>query len=48
LSSLQIASHTLAIITEAHLGLAKTNGVLSSTDAIVLLKLDLVDALWRS
>jgi hypothetical protein len=38
---------TLTVITEAHLGLAETNGVLSSTDAIVLLELNLVDALWK-
>jgi hypothetical protein len=37
--------HTLAVITEAHLGLTKTYCVLSFTDAIELLQLSLVDAL---
>lgn len=36
---------TFTVITEAHLGLTQTNGVLSSGDTIILLKLDLVDAL---
>jgi hypothetical protein len=40
-----VCAHTLAVIAEAHLGLAETNGVFSGTDAIVLLELGLVDAL---
>ena len=40
-----VVRHTLTIITEAHLGLAKTNGILARAHAIVLLELGLVDAL---
>jgi hypothetical protein len=40
-----LALHTLTVVAEAHLGLAETNGVLASTNAIVLLQLSLVDAL---
>lgn len=36
---------TLAIIAEGHLGLAKTNGVFSSADAIELLELSLLNVL---
>jgi hypothetical protein len=36
---------TLTVIAEAHLGLAKTNGVLSSADAIELLELSLLNIL---
>jgi hypothetical protein len=36
---------TLTIVAEGHLGLAETNGVLASGDAIELLELGLVDAL---
>jgi hypothetical protein len=39
--------HTLAVIAEAHLSLAETDGVLAGTDAIVLLQLNLVNALKR-
>lgn len=45
LSVLPLAVHTLTVVAEAHLGLAETNGVLASTNAIVLLQLSLVDAL---
>lgn len=38
-------SLTFTVITEAHLGLAETNGVLSFANAIELLQLRLVDAL---
>jgi hypothetical protein len=37
--------HTFAVIAEAHLGLSKTNCILSLTNAIVLLKLCLVETL---
>jgi hypothetical protein len=37
--------HTLAVVAEAHLGLAETNGILASANAIELLELGLVDAL---
>lgn len=37
--------HTFTVITEAHLGLAQTDGVLALTDAIEFLELCLVDAL---
>lgn len=42
--------HTLAIIAEAHLGLAEANGVLAGADAIELLELGLFDILneWKS
>lgn len=42
--------HTLAVIAEAHLGLAEANGVLAGADAIELLELGLVDILngWKS
>lgn len=40
--------HTFTVITEAHLGLAETNGVLSLANAIVLLQFSLVDALERN
>ena len=36
---------TFSVVTEAHLRLAKANGVFPLTDAIELLKLGLVDAL---
>jgi len=36
---------TFTIVTEAHLGLAKTNGVFSLANSIELLELGLVDAL---
>lgn len=36
---------TLSVITEGHLGLAETNCVLSSRNAIELLKLGLLNAL---
>lgn len=36
---------TLAVVAEAHLGLAETNGILASANAIELLELGLVDAL---
>lgn len=39
---------TLSVITEGHFGLAETNCVLSSGDAIELLKLGLVNALQPS
>ncbi|CAF3643950.1 unnamed protein product [Fusarium graminearum] len=39
---------TLAIVAEAHLGLAKANGVLSGANAIELLKLDLINILKAS
>jgi len=39
--------HTFTVITEAHLGLAETNGVLPLANAIVLLQLSLVNALER-
>lgn len=42
-----LAVHTLTVITEAHLGLAETNGVLARANAIVLLQLGLVDTLQR-
>lgn len=38
---------TLTVITEAHLGLAKSNGVLALTNAIELFEFCLVDTLWR-
>jgi hypothetical protein len=38
---------TFTIITEAHLGLAKTDGVFSFANAIELFKLFLVNALKR-
>ena len=38
---------TFSVITEAHLGLAKTNCVFPLTDAIKLLKLGLVNTLER-
>jgi hypothetical protein len=38
---------TFPIITEAHLGLSKTNCVFSLANAIEFLELCLVDALWR-
>jgi hypothetical protein len=44
---LPLAVHTLTVVAEAHLGLAEANSVLASTDAIVLLKLGLVDTLER-
>ena len=40
-------AHTFTVITEAHLGLAKTNGVLALTNAIELFELSLVNTLWR-
>lgn len=36
---------TFSIVAEAHLGLAKTNGIFALGDAIELLELGLVDAL---
>jgi hypothetical protein len=39
--------HTLTVVTEAHLGLAETNSVLASANAIVRLQLSLVDALKK-
>lgn len=39
---------TLAVVAKGHLGLAETNGVFSLGDAIELLKLGLVNALWRA
>jgi hypothetical protein len=36
---------TFAVVAEGHLGLAKTNGVLSGGDAIVLLELGLLNVL---
>ena len=41
-------SHTFAVVTEAHLGLAKTNGVLSGANAIELLELNLINILKAS
>ena len=38
-------AHTLAVITEAHLGLSETDGIFSGRDTIVLLELNLVDTL---
>ena len=38
---------TLTVVAEGHLGLAETNGVLASGDAIELLELGLVDALHK-
>ena len=40
------ATLTLAVITEAHLSLSETNGVLSSGYTVELLELGLVDALY--
>ena len=40
-------ARTFAVVTKAHLGLAEANGVFPSTDAIVLLKLGLLDILFR-
>ena len=40
-------ARTCAVVTEAHLGLAEANGVLPGADAIVLLKLGLLDILFR-
>jgi hypothetical protein len=40
-----MASHTFAIIAEAHLGLAEANGVFALTNAIEFLQLSLIDAL---
>lgn len=37
---------TFAVVTESHLGLAKTNCVLSGTDAVKLLELGLLDILF--
>lgn len=37
---------TFAVVTESHLGLAKTNCVLSGTDAVELLELGLLDILF--
>jgi hypothetical protein len=45
LSLIFMKVHTLPVITEAHLGLAETNGVFSGTDAIVRLERSLVDTL---
>lgn len=39
------AKLTLTIVAEAHLGLAKTNGVLSGANAIELLELNLINIL---
>lgn len=36
---------TFSIVTEAHLGLTQTDGILPLANAIELLELDLVDAL---
>jgi len=44
-SSFNAIEHTLAVIAEAHLGLAETDSVLAGADAIVLLQLSLVDTL---
>lgn len=44
-SLLPLAVHTLTVVAEAHLGLAETNGILASANAIELLQLGLVDAL---
>jgi hypothetical protein len=38
-------SLTFTVVAEGHLGLAETDGVLSSADAIELLELGLVDVL---
>lgn len=38
--------HTLSVVAEGHLGLAKTNRVLAGAGAIVLLELSLFDVLW--
>lgn len=37
--------HTFTVIAKGHLGLAETNGVLSSADTIELLQLGLLDIL---
>jgi hypothetical protein len=37
--------HTFTVIAKGHLGLAETNGVLSSADTIELLQLSLLDIL---
>jgi hypothetical protein len=36
---------TFSVVTEAHLGLAQTNGIFASADAIEFLKLDLINTL---
>jgi hypothetical protein len=41
------AQHTFPIIAEAHLGLAKTNGVFALTNAIELFQVLLVDTLFQ-
>jgi len=38
---------TFPVVTEAHLGLSKTNGIFSLTDAIELLQLGLVNTLHK-
>jgi len=38
---------TFPVVTEAHLGLSKTNGVFSLTDAIELLQLGLINTLHK-
>lgn len=43
-----VLSRTLAIITEAHLRLAQTNGVFALANAIESFKLGLIDTLLQS
>lgn len=46
-TAMRILLLTFAVIAEAHPGLPKTNGVFSLADAIELLELCLVHALWE-
>lgn len=41
----EVVLHTFSVVAEGHLGLTKTNCVLSGAGAIVLLELSLVDIL---
>lgn len=43
-----LSVHTFSVVTEAHLGLTKTNCVFASANAIELLEFCLIDALQSS
>jgi hypothetical protein len=43
----KISGLTLTVVAEGHLGLAEADGIFALRDAIELLKLGLVNALWE-